>query len=341
MSAPPTRVDRLRLIAGSALGVAVVACGAAAGYGIYEWVVDGNRATGLGFLGVGLAGLLIGILLYCQVLLVHKFVNYAYRAYDALLEASDLMRRQAEHVRTIAENSSLSEWAKRIVYREKDFEFLRDTIQGAIVRQDWEAAEHLIHDVEAEFGYREEAAALRGTLDQARKATTEERIAAARSRVDSLCDQRKWQQARAECERLAALFPGYPAIVELPHQIESRRQEFKHQLIKEYDLAVRNQDVDRAHRLLFALDQELVPEEAEPLKESARNVFRARLEQLKTRFTIAVSYQQFRDAIEAGERLIHEFPNSGYAREISKILPVLRKRVSQPTSHAASGHSAP
>jgi hypothetical protein len=335
MLGPPAQHDSIRRLAAIALTAATVASLAAGVYGIVL-SVQGDRPLGLGFVGAGLAGLLVSVLLYCQVVLVHKFVNYAYRAYDALLEASELLRRQEEHGRVIAENSNLSDWAKRVAYREKDYEFLRDTIQGAIVRQDWESAEHLIHALESEFGYHDEAAHLREKLGQARRATTEERIAAATARVESLCQQRKWLQARTECTRLSAIFPGQSAIAALPREIERRRQEVKQQLLKDYDQAVRGEDVDHAHRLLFELDQYLDPKEAEALKESARGVFRARLEQLKARFTIAVSYKQFPSAIEAGERLIREFPNSGYAQEISKLLPVLRQRAGQPPDHVAA-----
>jgi len=321
--------------------LAVAGSSAAIGYGLFEWVGLGDRAAGLAFICGGSGALFAVVLLYCLVVLVHKFVNYFYRTYDALLEAVDLLRRQEEHGRLIAENSNLSDWAKRVVYREKDYEFLRDTIQGAIVRQDWEAAEHLIHDMETVFGYRDEAAQLRDKLQLARKATAEERIAAAVTRFNMLCDQRKWEQARVEYERLAVLFPGYPAIAELPRQLEQRRQEVKQRLLKEYDQAVRSDDIERAHRLLFELDQYLAPKEAEPLKESARGVFRARLEQLKTRFTLAVSYKQFNSAIEAGEQLMHEFPNSGYAQEISKLLPVLRQRAAQQPAHVHPGAHSP
>lgn len=319
----------------------VVALGSlgACGYGAYEWVASGQRALGVSFICVGVAGLLVSVLLYCQIVLVLKYVNYAYRVYDVLLEASELLRRQEEHSRMIAENSGLSEWAKRIVYREKDYEFLRDTIHSAIVRQDWEAAEHLIRDLETHFGYRDEAARMREDLEQARRATAEERIAAALKRFESLCDQRKWDQARSECERLGTLFPGYKAIADLPRELERRRQEVKQQLLKEYEQAVRNQDVDRAHSLLFALDRYLIPSEAEPLKESARSVFRARLEQLKARFTIAVAHKEYASAVEAGEHLLREFPNSGYAQEIAKMLPMMRQRAGQSLSAAGRGSS--
>ncbi len=339
MVGTPAEHKNVRHIATAALVIAAIGSLAACIYGIWL-AAQGNAPAGLGFLAAGVGGLLLSILLYCLIVLVHKFVNYTYRAYDVLLEGSELLRRQEEHSRLIADNSNLSEWAKRVVYREKDYEFLRDTIQGAIVRQDWESAEHLIRDLDQEFGYHDEAAHLREKLAQARQATTEERIVAARARVESLCQQRKWSQARTECTRLATLFPGQSAIAALPRDIEHRRQEIKQQLLKDYDQAVRNEDIDHAHSLLFELDQYLDPKEAEALKESARGVFRARLEQLKARFTIAVSYKQFPSAIEAGERLIREFPNSGYAHEISKLLPVLRQRAAQQASHVPTDTSS-
>jgi hypothetical protein len=319
----------LRISATVGLALECLASLAVTVYGAYLWGNGTDPGRALGFLAGGTAGLLGGVLLYGQWLLLLKLTNYTYRLYDALLESTELLRRQEEHGRMTAENSHLSEWAKRIVYREKDFEFLRDTIHGAIVRQDWEAAEHLIGDVDTEFGYHDAAAKFRAQLEQARKATKEERVAAVLSRFDELCDQQKWTEARRDCDRLQALFPEDARIGSLPNEIEVRRQEYKRKLLGEYEDAVQNQDVDRAHKLLYALDQYLLPKEAEAIKPSARNVFRARMEQIRTQFSIAVTDKQFSHAIEAGERLIREFPNSGYAQEITKLLPILRTRARQ------------
>ena len=326
--------EKLRTLATVALVVDLIGSAGAVGYGLYQLAVSAETGVGMGFVAAGIGGLLFGLFLYCQVLLLNKFVSYSYRAYEALLAAAELQRRQEEHSRTIAENSNLSEWAKRIVYREKDFEFLRDSIHSAIVRQDWESAEHLIRDVGTEFGYHDEAARFREMLDQARQATSEERVDAVLARFKQLCEQRKWDEARRDCEHLRSLHPADPRIAGLPAEIETRRQEVKQQLLKDYDQAVRTEDIDRAHRLLFALDQYIVPKEAEALKESARGVFRARLEQIKTRFSIAVSYKQFRNALAAGEQVMIEFPNSGYAHEIAKLMPVLRERAKKEKTHA-------
>lgn len=336
--------ERLRTVATVALTVDAVGFVGAWIFGAYTLAAYDVPLVGLAFLAGGLLALVVGLLLYCQVLLLYKFVRYSYRAHEALLAAAELQRRQEEFLRTIADNSNLSDWAKRIVYREKDFEFLRDAISAAIVRQDWEAADHLIQDVDTQFGYHDEAARFRDQLEQARKATTEERIAAVLARFEKLCDEHRWEQARRDCKRLQTLFPDEARIAALPDEIESRRQEVKQELLHQYEEAVQNEDIDRAHRLLFELDQYIVPQEAEALKESARNVFRARLEQLKTRFSIAVSYKQFNNAIAAGQQLMREFPNSGYAHQIAKLMPVLHERVKhQPSAHApaqSGSHSA-
>lgn len=333
----PSERPRFKGVATAALVIELVVALAACVFGLVALFRPQGGALGLAFVAGGAAAGLLGLLLYFQLLLLQKFVGYFYRAYEALLATAELQRQQEEHIRTIAANSNLSEWAKRVVYREKDFEFLRDTIHGALVRQDWEAAEHLIEDVDTEFGYREEAARFREQLDQARRATSDERVAVVLKRFEKLCDEHKWGQAREDCRRLQTLFPDDARIRALPQELEGRRRQFKDGLLKEYEQAVRNEDIDRAHRLLFELDQYIVPEEAEALKESARNVFRARLEQIKTRFSIAVSYKQFHNAIAAGEQLMREFPHSGYAREIEKLLPVLHERAKKQTPlHAAA-----
>lgn len=338
MIGDPTQHRAVRRVGAVALVFLVIVAIGAVAYGGYHLAMQDSQPMGLAFVGGGCVIAAVAVFLYGNLLFLYRILGYAYRAYGTLLETSELLRQQESHGRTIAENSSLSEWAKRVVYREKDYEFLRDTIQSSIVRQDWEAAEHLIRDMQQEFGYHDEAAHLREKLEQARQATTEERIAAALSRFDELCRQHKWGQAYSECERLQSLFPEDSRIVELPVEIDHRRQDVKRKLLREYDQAVRNQDIDRAHRLLFAIDQYIEPSEAEALKESARGVFRARLEQLKTQFTIAVSYKQFAAAIDGGERLIREFPNSGYAQEISKLMPVLRQRARQQRSHASTAN---
>jgi hypothetical protein len=339
MPATPPRFTTLRRAANVTIFLCVLgALGAGVG-GAYVWA-QGERAYGAALAGAGLATLLLGLLLYCQVILLHKFVSNSYRAYDALLDTADEMRRQTGYLHSVADNSALSDWAKKIVYHEKDYEFLRDTIQGAIVRQDWEATTEFIRQLDEDLGRREEAERLRAEVARARQATIEEQVNAAVERFETLCVAQKWDQARNETASLRLLFPGDERIAALPRELEVRRKQYKRHLLEEYDRAVHAHEVDRAHTLLLELDFYLAPNEAAALKESARGVFKAKLLQMGVQFSLAISDRHFPDAIAVGERLIHEFPNSRYALEITQMLPVLQQRAAQEaTQHGPAQHS--
>ncbi|MBW7905820.1 MAG: hypothetical protein LC135_00050 [Phycisphaerae bacterium] len=306
-------------------------------WSIVAWF-DGLSEPALVVFGVSTGLLLLGLLLLSQVLLQHRAANLAFRNYDLLLDLLDLARRRTEHSRTVAENSALSDWAKKIVFREKDHDFLSDAIQGLIVRQEWDAVEQFIRTLESEFGQREEAAQLRAQVAQARQATVEERVTAALARFETLCGAQKWEQAEREVVRLRAIFPGDERISRLTQQVGQRRRLFKNFLLREYDQAIRVHDVDGAHRLLFELDRYLTPSEAAALKESARGVFKAKLLQEGVQFSLAVSDRQFDKALEVGERICREFPNSRYAREIQAMMPHLRRRANG-SPRAAQGQN--
>lgn len=331
MPSIPPRFRIVRISSKLALGAALIGGAGLVVLGIYLWASAGGLSYAA-LIALGLAVWALAALLYNHLYLTHRSVSNSFRTYDALLDIAEVLRRQGDYTRTISENSSLSEWAKRVVYREKDYEYLHDTIQGAVVRQDWVAAERLIKDVDQEFGLHEEAGRLRAELAHARQTTTAEKLVAALQRFDSLCGGQKWEQARRESERLQILFPDDPRIAGLPRELEFRRNEYKRQLLRDYEEAVRLQNVDAAHRLLYELDHYLAPNEAAALKESARGVFRAKLQQFGVQFSLAVSDRQFHKAVAVGERLVREFPNSRYAQEINGMLPVLRERAAQEAS---------
>ncbi|GAG49454.1 unnamed protein product, partial [marine sediment metagenome] len=47
----------------------------------------------------------------------------------------------------------------------------------------------------------------------------------------------------------------------------------------------------------------------------------------------AVTDKQYRSAIEVGEELVREFPNSRYAREIVSMMPALRQHLLKEAGH--------
>lgn len=272
-------------------------------------------------------GLVLGVLGYFQLLIVRKFESSTFRLYDAILDSNEVLRQQAATIRAVADNTAMSDFARRVVHREKDHEFLRDSIHGAIIREDYQAALHLIESLDRELGYGEEARSFRAEVERARAATLEERIEAAVNRFDQLCAARKWEQARREAARLVTQFPGSERIAALPAEVDLRRQQFKRSLLREYDQAARRNDVERATQLLVELDLYLAPNEAAALKDSARGVFRAKLMQMGVQFSLAVTDKQYQGAIEIGQQIMKEFPNSRYAHEIADMLPHLRKRL--------------
>ena len=322
-----------RLAAASALCAGLIGLGAAAyglvagraGYEVAAW------AFTLG--GVAVAALSLGA--FCLLMYLHRLVDTLHRTYDRLIESNHALHRQSEWLKTIAESSSQSEWAKRLIFRERDHAYLRDSIYGLIVQQDWSGAEHLIAALAAEFGDDVEAARLRGELAKARASTAEERAAAALERFEQLCETRQWARAAQEIERMQALFPGNARIAGLVAELEDRHQAHKRQLLTHYDEAVRTQDFERAHDLLFELDKYLSPHEAAGLRHSARGVFRAKLHQLGVKFSLAINDKKFGEALETGQALIQEFPNTRYTREIRQMMPMLQRRATTATVDVA------
>lgn len=321
---PPHRQGML-LVARLALIVLLVAT---LGTSIYGLLVIGGTALSVGWLLVAGSGALLafGVLLYVSQTLAQKQSDTLYRTYCELLDAVREVRRQSTHMHTVAENSSLSDWAKQIVYREKDREYLGDQIRGAFVREDWAAAEYMITDLEEKLGYNQEAEAFRQELAQAQQSTEAEKIAAAIKRFDEQCVAERWKQAGQELQSLLKQYPDNEEIRGLPLVLDNRRQEFKRSLMKSYDEAKHRGDINAAHAVLLKLDSYLTPNEVTALKDSARDVFRARLEQLGEAFRLAVSDNRLEQAIEMGEGIIREYPNSGIAHEISEALPTLRQR---------------
>lgn len=325
MAGIPSQQKGMRVLAGMALLVLLIS---ALGAAVHGMLVVRGATVSIGWMVIAAAGgvMSIGVLIFALQAIALKQANTLYRTYSALLDALDEVRRQSEHTHTIAENSSLSDWAKQIVYREKDREYLGDQIRGAFVREDWEAAKHMISDLEQKLGSSEEADAFRKELIQAQQSTESEKVAAAIKRFDEQCAAERWKQANQEMQSLLTQFPNNEQIRGLPDALVNRKQEFKRSLLKTYDEAVHREDLNAAHEILLKLDSYLTSNEVSALKDSARGVFRARLMQMGAKFSLAVSDKRFDEAIKIGEGVVREYPNSRYAHEISEMLPALRQR---------------
>jgi hypothetical protein len=116
----------------------------------------------------------------------------------------------------------------------------------------------------------------------------------------------------------------------LQKEIETRRQAHKRQLLDAWYDAVNRKDVDGSIEILKKLDLYLTPQEGEMLQETARGMFKLKLENLKAQFAQAVQDHRWTEAVRLGDTIIQDFPNSRIAAECRETMETLRKRAAEP-----------
>jgi hypothetical protein len=257
------------------------------------------------------------------------------RATDARFRNEQLlgtMEAQRQMLESIRETSSLSDAAKQIAYRAKDLEALRQAIREDMERQDFEAATIMANEMERRFGYGKEADKWRSEINRTSSEAIEARIQETGDHVESLIKQAQWIAAIRETDRLKRQFPDRVEPYTLRDRIDTARDDHKRQLLKEWKDAVAKDDVEASLSLLKKLDQYLTPSEADAYKESARDVFRKRLQQLGAQFAIHVHDKNWSEALRIGRQITDEFPNTRMAAEVREKMPVLQDRAQQPVA---------
>ena len=104
-------------------------------------------------------------------------------------------------------------------------------------------------------------------------------------------------------------------------------EERKKVLLNSWDDAVKRQLTDRGLEILRELDVYLTPNEALALQEAARDIFRNKLHSLGVRFSLAISGKQWQNAINTGQEIIKDFPNSRMAEEIRERMDILKQNL--------------
>ena len=245
-----------------------------------------------------------------------------------MLKAVDQrLAHMAELLTTLSQQQLLSDRAKSVAYRNKDRQALRDAIREEMNAKDWDAALVLANDMEREFGYTQEAAALRADINNNRAEVIRRQVGEAIGAVDQHVAAEQWTQAVREAERVMQLYPNDPHAQALPEKIEQRRQQHKRALRESMDAAAARHDYDGALETLRRLDPYLTPAEAGGMQEMVRGLLRDRINSFKDQFIKAVHEERFADAVRIGEVVKSEHPNSRIALEITDDLLVsLRQR---------------
>jgi len=316
--------------------------------GTIFWIVQVARLTpsipalvspGLTLLGQLVAGVWIFIAYGLVRLLVRTEVSAANNvARIARLES--ILNDQDKSIHKLVDLASLSNEAKRLLFRDHELELMREQIHADLVRKDYETAKTFIERLETNFGYADEAARLREEVEHYRQASEEEKTEGAIQRIQQVIDRRDWDRALRETERLRRVYPNSQRVAELPARIEEARAAHKSELLKTYGQAVKKNDIDGGIELLRELDRYLTPQEAAALSESARDVFRKKLHNLGVQFAIFVNDQQWADAVATGEEIIREYPNSRMAEEAREKMDRLRALAAGAQRAAAPGQSS-
>src|ERR1700722_1375071 len=259
-----------------------------------------GRSANVGWGMIGLGGLLIVIALGTLPLVL----NLESIRRNTLEHQDELISRLSERLEQICmalsevtENQLISDRTKSIAFRDKDRDTLRRAVQEEISRQDWEAALRLVNDLEAIFGYKGEADRFRADINGRRHEVTNRQIEEQLPSVERYVNAEAWGQAIQEAHRIMALFPNEPRVQNLPVEIENRRQERKRKLMDSWHEAVNKHDVDGSIEILKHLDLYLTPVEAEGMQETARGVFKEKINLLRAQFSMTVQGKRWVEAI--------------------------------------------
>jgi hypothetical protein len=242
---------------------------------------------------------------------------------------NDRLQQIAGLLTTLSEQQLLSDRAKAVAFREKDRAALRKAIREEMNAKDWDAALVLANDMEKEFGYQKEAAMLRAEINENRVEVVHRQIEDAAAIVEEHVRAERWSYAMREAERIIQIYPNEESAKKLPAEIETRRQTHKRQLLDAWKDAVGRNDIDGSIDILKKVDPYLTPAEAASMQETARGVFRERLNILRDRFAHAAREEHWSEAIRIGETIIAEHPNSRLALEVRDTMETLRQRANK------------
>lgn len=293
-----------------------------------DWVSGLYNASGpLSLIAIGLLIACLPWALYpLTSLLFRRAIDHRYQT-EQLLSILDTHRQILEKIRDTA---SLSDAAKQIAFRAQDLHALRAAIREDMDKGDFEAATMLANEMERRFGYALEADKFREQIQTTSKAAIDARVRETSDHIEMLLQRFEWADASREAERLQRQFPQHAEARKLVDHIQAAKDSHKRDLLKSWKEAIARDDIDASVNLLKQLDQYLSPSEAEAYKETARDVFRKRLQQLQVQFALHVHDKNWGEALRIGETITSEFPNTRTAAEVRERMPILQKNAAQP-----------
>ncbi len=246
-----------------------------------------------------------------------------------LEKVTETLEKSRAVLTQIGQTARLSESAKAIVFRDADMQSLREAVFDKLQQQDFDATYEIIDEIARHAEYQALAELLRTQANNYRDATDTERVNQVISHIEKLFESSQWAKASAQIERLIRDFPKSENAKAMRQRLLDRKEERKKILLNAWDDAIKRQATDRSLEILRELDLYLTPNEGLALQEAAKDVFRNKLHNLGVQFSLAVSGGQWEKAIEAGQQIIRDFPNSRMAEEIHEKWDILKQKAGQ------------
>jgi len=275
---------------------------------------------------------LLGALILLSGLLA--MLSRVFKILDALRDNSAKLEEVAgalEKIRAgliqINHSTRLSETAKAIAFRDEEKRSLREAVFEKLQQHNFDAAYEIIDEIANRSEYKELAEQLRTQADAYHNATDQERTGQVMAHIEKLFEDCQWTKASAQIEGLIKAYPDSEKAKAMRQRLLDSKQERKKILLAAWDDAVKCQDTDRSLQILKELDQYLSPNEGLALQEVARDVFKTKLHNLGMQFSMAVTEKRWANALEIGQHIVSDFPNSRMAEEIREKLDVLRQNV--------------
>ncbi len=244
-----------------------------------------------------------------------------------LEEVTGALERISAELTQINHITRVSETAKSIVFRDADQQSLREAVFDRLQEKDFDGAEELIEQIAQRPEYKELADQLRTQAGHYHDATDHERLEQVAAHIEKLLSDHHWARASAQIEGLIRAHPDSERARALRQELLDKKQGRKRALLATWDEAVKRQDTDRSLDILRELDFYLTPNEALALQEAARDAFRTKLHNLGVQFAIAVTDKQWSGALDIGQQIINDFPNSKMSEEIRGKLNILEQNV--------------
>lgn len=226
----------------------------------------------------------------------------------------------------LMESLQMSENAKRVLFRDRELDLFRKTVQEDIERGEFHSALMLCDQMATVFGAVEEAEQLRTSVNAIIHENHEGRIQEEIGKLQQALEKCDWVQAYQDAAKLRRLFPDSPLLHGIEQRISNVRTEYRHRLEDRFLDAAKRDDIEQAMALLRELDGYLTPDEARRFRDTADNVITTYRESLGARFKMAVGDHRWKQAIEFGDEITRQFPNTKMAQEVLDMIDTIKER---------------